>query len=165
MHGLIEVAADKESDGKFTWEQSHQAFTENPYRILHNLKSFAENTSSRSIQGPSIKTLKERFIATSASTQLSEQYVDAIREFLCEGFCYIDIIDEINLLQSPDKRGRGVNRSSFPVDTSMQQFASPSPEVHRVGIDVNMISPIPNRDDHFGGASVNRYVDVTQDHT
>jgi len=119
MHGLIEVAADKESDGKFTWEQSHQAFTENPYRILHNLKSFAENTSSRSIQGPSIKTLKERFIATSASTQLSEQYVDAIREFLCEGFCYIDIIDEINLLQSPDKRGRGVNRSSFPVDTSM----------------------------------------------
>lgn len=26
MHGLIEVAADKESDGKFTWEQSHQAF-------------------------------------------------------------------------------------------------------------------------------------------
>lgn len=119
MHGLIEVAADKESDGKFTWEQSHQAFTENPYRILHNLKSFAENTSSRSIQGPSIKTLKERFIATSASTQLSEQYVDAIREFLCEGFCYIDIIDEINLLQSPDKWGRGVNRSSFPVDTSM----------------------------------------------
>lgn len=83
------------------------------------MKSFAENTSSRSIQGPSIKTLKERFIATSASTQLSEQYVDAIREFLCEGFCYIDIIDEINLLQSPDKWGRGVNRSSFPVDTSM----------------------------------------------
>lgn len=78
MYGLIEVAAEKESDGKFSWEQTHQAFSENPYRILHNLKSFAENTSSRSIQGPSIKSLKDRFIATSASTQLTEQYVDAI---------------------------------------------------------------------------------------
>lgn len=154
MHGLIEVAADKENEGIFTWDQTHTALNENPYRILHNLRSFAENSSSQNIQGPRVRALKDRFIQTTQDAQFTEKYIEAVREFLCEGFCFIDILDEINLLKSPEKRRQ--DRSSFPIDTSMQQFASPSSEVHRVGIDVNMISPIPNRDDrNLGGASVN----------
>lgn len=31
MHGLIEVAADKENEGLFTWDQTHAALNENPY--------------------------------------------------------------------------------------------------------------------------------------
>ena len=163
MYGLIEVAADKSSNGIFSWEQTLAALRENPYKILHNLRAFIDNTQEYNIQGPKVQALKDRFIVTSSQQAQGPRYIEIIREFLCEGFCFIDILDEINLLKSPEKRG---NRSSFPIDTSMQQFASPSSEVHRVGIDVNMISPIPTRGDQYlGGVSVNRYVDVSQDQT
>jgi len=47
----------------------------------------------------------------------------------------------------------------------MQQFASPSSEMRvSTGINLNMISPIPNREgNNLGGASVNRYVEVSHD--
>lgn len=59
--------------------------------------------------------------------------------------------------------GSAQARPSFPItDTSLLGFASPGQEAARVGIDSNMISPIPNRaSNDLGGVSVNKYVDVS----
>ena len=51
---------------------------------------------------------------------------------------------------------------SAPVDTSLQDFKSPSGTREGVGIDPSMISPIPNRGEQdLGGQSVNRYVEMS----
>ncbi len=104
MHGLVEVAADPATNGDFSWDQTNTALGENPYRLLHNLKTFSENVQKQNLSGPKVKHLKDKFILASQSTQLTERYTEAVREFLCEGFCLIDIIEEIQLSQSPDKR-------------------------------------------------------------
>jgi len=49
MHGLVDVAADKNSDGEFNWEQTNTAIGENPYKILHNLKTFSENVQNQNL--------------------------------------------------------------------------------------------------------------------
>lgn len=54
MYGLIEVAADKSSNGIFSWEQTLAALRENPYKILHNLRAFIDNTQEQNIQGPKV---------------------------------------------------------------------------------------------------------------
>lgn len=59
------------------------------------------------------------------------------------------------------ERNTAYERSSFPVDTSLQAFASPAPDVS--GIDPNFVSPIPAKDtsQDLGGASVKKYVEVS----
>lgn len=151
--------------------------------ILHELKNYCDNVTNRGIQGSQIANLKDAFI--NIYTNDNPQLIDPVREFLCEAFCIIDILDEIQLNLSPQKRNlrnmsaekkhreREANynqseleRSSFPADTSLlQQFASPSQEERKIGIDVNMISPIPNRGDNNRVGSASRYHDVSQDQT
>lgn len=77
-----------------------------------------------------------------------------MREFLCEAFCLIDIVEEIGLCMSPEKRkGQRMSYESHQrasVDTSLQHFASPANQRESVGIDTQLISPIPNREHHLG---------------
>jgi hypothetical protein len=93
MISLVDLASGgHEREG---WEDSKVRIHENSYDILFNLQNFSENVQNRTLVGQTVHKLKEEFISASANNQLDPELSEPIREFLCEGFCLIDILDEI----------------------------------------------------------------------
>jgi len=135
------------------------------------LKNFSALVESNKITADVTKDIKEQFIQASSKNNISAE-LEPLREFLCEAFCLIDIVEELMISCSPEQpRRNGADtshflsaekhreRTRFAGDTSLGHLASPTQEANRVGIDPSMISPIPNRDESHLGNSVNRYVE------
>lgn len=124
----------------WTWEQIKDVFQNNPDSHINDLKEFADKAEH--LTGESTGELKDSFIQIQNTKDLPD-YLLPIREFDCEAFCLIDIQEELKASLSPDKR------------RNLQAMASPQS---------NIVSPIPNRrDNDLGGASVMKYVNVSQD--
>jgi hypothetical protein len=102
MTAFVHYAADPQHNDNFNWEDSRKTILENSYLVLHELKNFSDNVINRRIHGNQVSALKDTFISCSCNE--NPMIIDPIREFLCEAFCLIDILDEIQLNQSPDKR-------------------------------------------------------------
>lgn len=176
---LLDLVNDGEQSPA-TWDVNKERLSSSAAGLLHKMKNYAVLVEGNKVDGEQTAELKKAFIDTSASQALSTDF-EPVREFLCEAFCLIDIIDELNGAaaekqhrgdvnsMSAEKHRERYERASFPVDTSLQAFASPAPDVSRVGIDPAFVSPIPAKDTShdLGGASVQKYVEVShiQEHT
>jgi hypothetical protein len=179
---LVDLVNDGEQSSH-SWEENKERLSSNSANVLHRMKNYAVLVEGGKTDAEQTAELKKAFIDTSASQQLSANF-EPVREFLCEAFCLIDIIDELNgaaaekqhrgelnsmSAEKHKERNTAYERASFPVNTSLEAFTSPAPDVSRVGIDPNFVSPIPAKDTShdLGGASVQKYVEVShiQEHT
>ncbi len=153
-HETLLDTVEGRAAGEHPWEQTAGEWAEHADEQAARLSGFADLVERNRVSSEQTRAVKEQFIAASSQNDTSAQ-LEPLREFLCEAFCLIDIMEELALAGSPTKP-----------EHSLQQLASPSHEAQRVGIDHAMISPIPTRESgDLGGQSVNRYVDVSHEVT
>ena len=62
--------------------------------ILHQLQNFSILVENRRISATQTAGLKEKFIAASGS-EVTQDDIVPVREFLCEAFCLVDIVEEL----------------------------------------------------------------------
>jgi hypothetical protein len=153
---LLDLFNDGEQSAH-DWATNKERLSNNAASIIHKLKNYSVLAESNAAtHDEEIRALKDEFIRASSSQEHTAS-IEPLREFLCEAFCLIDIINELNNA-TPEKAHRGnpgvlsaekhrereqeYQRSSFPVDTSLQAFNSPAPA--HIGVDSQFISPIPN---------------------
>ena len=100
MISLLDLVAHPQSgDHQVTWAQAHEKLVSNPYDILHKLKSFSDNADSASFAPKDVEDLKTLFV--DVQTKSSSHALGPIVDFMTEAFCYLDILSEIELQNSP----------------------------------------------------------------
>lgn len=93
MTSFVHFAADPESSTDLSWAETRNTILENSYLVLHELKNFSDNVQNRRINSSQVANLKDSFI--SISQNANPEIIEPVREFLCEAFCLVDILDEI----------------------------------------------------------------------
>ena len=104
MDSFVHMASSKEYSGEVSWEDTKMRILELNYQILHDLNHFSQNVQENRIDSAKVNALKEQFIHVSNNSQYNPELLEPIREFLCEAFCLVDILEEITLAKSPEKR-------------------------------------------------------------
>ena len=85
------------------WAEVKQSLLDQKEVLRHQLHNYAILVENGRIADEDIKTLKEDF----TDAQPSEKGVPGIfdlRELLCEAFCLVDILNEIQMSLSPERR-------------------------------------------------------------
>lgn len=174
FYRLLDLVADGESESA-SWDANAERMRKNANGAVHKMRNYPVIVQSQSIKGHD--SVKEDFIAASGQEGITVEIMEPMREFLCEAFCMIDIVEELLGAQSRNGGAKGdVNSLSAEKHrereeqfhgerSSLPAFPSPAPDTSNIGIDSQFVSPIPNRGGQdLGGQSVNKYIDVTQEH-
>lgn len=179
-HGLVDILfrlLDLISDGESetaSWETNSKRLRDNANQVVHKMRNYPVIVQSQPIEGHN--QVKDDFIGASGQEGITVESMESLREFLCEAFCMIDIVEELTGAQRANGGGRGdVNSLSAEKHraregqfngerSSLPAFPSPAPDTSNIGIDSQFVSPIPNRGGQdLGGQSVNKYIDVSQE--
>ena len=160
---ILDLVNEGTYSADLTWDQASEKI-QNQANTVHKIKNFAVLVENQRVNAGDVIDIKNRFISASPPAENASGQADPIRDFLCEFFCLVDIVEELRIGTSPEKlrspaRGAAANGAQ---DTSLQDFKSPAGTREGVGIDPSMISPIPNRGEQdLGGQSVNRYMEMS----
>lgn len=182
-HDLVDILfrlMDLVSDGESApgdWTANSGRLSNNANQLIHKMRNYPIIVQSTPIKGHN--QIKDDFISASGNQGITVDAMESLREFLCEAFCMIDIVEELGA-QGKGGENRGGNVNSLSAEkhrareqqfqgerTSLPAFPSPAPDTSNIGIDSQFVSPIPNREggQDFGGQSVNKYIDVSQEQT
>ena len=151
---LLDLVSDGESNTA-AWEVNSQRLTESANQVIHKMRNYPIIVQSTPISGHN--EVKESFISASGNEGISVDVMEPLREFLCEAFCMIDIVEELLGAQRDAKVKGNVNSLSAEKHrareeqfqqqerSSLPAFPSPAPDTSNIGIDSQFVSPIPNR--------------------
>jgi len=101
---LIDLVSDGESTAQ-TWEINSKRLRTGATQTLHKMRNYPVIVQSHPIEGHN--SVKEDFITASGSEEITGETMESLREFLCEAFCMIDIVEELNGAQKANPGGRG----------------------------------------------------------
>ena len=68
------------------------------------MNHFGDLVEANKIRATDTMAIKEDFIETSNSQDITTHLLEPIREFLCEAFCLVDIVEELYMNASPEKK-------------------------------------------------------------
>ena len=150
---IIDLVSDGES-GSQDWESNSKRLRETANKILHKMRNYPIIVQTQTISGHN--QIKEDFITTSGAEEITVDSMEPMREFLCEAFCLIDIVEELQGDQAKGESKGDVNSLSAEKHrareeqyqgerASLPAFPSPAPDTSNIGIDSQFVSPIPNR--------------------
>ena len=97
---LVDLSTTGETKSR-DWESITHEFTEDVNSHILKLQNFSSLVESKKITADVTKEIKESFINASSKNTISAQ-LEPLREFLCEAFCLIDIIEELMINSSPE---------------------------------------------------------------
>jgi len=144
---LLDLVSDGESNSA-SWEVNSKRLRDNAKQVVHKMRNYPVIVQSQAIEGH--HEVKDEFIAASGQEGITVESMEALREFLCEAFCMIDIVEELTGAQRANAGARGdVNCLSAEKHKeregqfnganaergSLPAFPSPAPDTSNIGID------------------------------